>query len=148
MHARAPMPRSVRWSRDATHSMISRDREATAIDHCARVLVTMSRLPPHHEGGPMAQFPSGTVTFLFTDIEHSTHLLQRLGSAYAEALGQHQALLRAAFAAHAGAEVDTQGDAFFVAFPTAPDAVAAAAEATQALAAHPWLEGGAVRARM
>lgn len=84
----------------------------------------------------MAQLPTGTVTFLFTDIEGSTQLLQRLGDAYAEALCQSQTLLRAAFVAHSGVEVDTQGDAFFVAFPTAPDAVAAAAEATQALAAH------------
>ena len=92
--------------------------------------------------------PTGTVTFLFTDIEGSTRLLQRLGPAYAQALGEHQALLRAAFAAHGGVEVDTQGDAFFVAFATAPEAVAAAAEATRALAAHAWPEGATLRVRM
>ena len=92
--------------------------------------------------------PSGTVTFLFTDIEGSTHLLQRLGPAYVQALGQHQARLRATFAAHEGVEVDTQGDAFFVAFATAPEAVAAAAEATRALAAYPWPEGATLRVRM
>ena len=92
--------------------------------------------------------PSGTVTFLFTDIEGSTHLLQRLGPAYAQALGQHQARLRAAFAAHEGVVVDTQGDAFFVAFAAAPEAVAAAAEATRALAAYPWPEGATLRVRM
>ena len=92
--------------------------------------------------------PTGTVTFLFTDIEGSTKLLQRLGADYAHALGEHQALLRAAFAAHDGVEVDTQGDAFFVAFATAPEAVAAAAEATRALAAHAWPEGTTLRVRM
>ena len=71
----------------------------------------------------MAPFPTGTVTFLFTDIEGSTRLLQQLGDAYAVALAEHQALLRAAFAAYEGAEVDTQGDAFFVAFATAPEAL-------------------------
>jgi predicted ATPase/class 3 adenylate cyclase len=96
----------------------------------------------------MAQLPTGTVTFLFTDIEGSTKLLQRLGDAYASVLGEHQALLRAAFAAHDGIEVDTQGDAFFVAFPTAPQAVAAASDATRALAAHDWPQGTVLRVRM
>jgi predicted ATPase/class 3 adenylate cyclase/Tfp pilus assembly protein PilF len=96
----------------------------------------------------MAQLPTGTVTFLFTDIEGSTQLLQRLGNDYAHVLGAHQALLRAAFTAHAGHEVDTQGDAFFVAFPTAPAAIAAAAEATRALAEHLWPEDAPVRVRM
>ena len=67
--------------------------------------------------------PSGTVTFLFTDIEGSTKLLHELGAeAYAEALVEHRRILREAFARHGGVEVDTQGDAFFVAFPTAPGA--------------------------
>jgi predicted ATPase/class 3 adenylate cyclase/DNA-binding XRE family transcriptional regulator len=95
-----------------------------------------------------ATLPEGTVTFLFTDIEGSTRLLQQLGDAYAVALGEHQALLRAAFAAHAGREVDTQGDAFFVAFASAPEAVACAFEASRALAAHPWPEGQTLRVRM
>jgi predicted ATPase/class 3 adenylate cyclase/DNA-binding XRE family transcriptional regulator len=97
---------------------------------------------------PSFPLPEGTVTFLFTDIEGSTHLLQRLGDAYAVALGEHQALLRVAFAAHAGREVDTQGDAFFVAFASAPEAVAAAVAATRALAAHSWPDGGVLHARM
>jgi predicted ATPase/class 3 adenylate cyclase/Tfp pilus assembly protein PilF len=92
--------------------------------------------------------PSGTVTFLFTDIEGSTKLLQRLGEEYARALGESQALLREAFAAHEGAEVDTQGDAFFVAFASAPQAVAAAVDATRALAAHAWPQGATLRVRM
>jgi predicted ATPase/class 3 adenylate cyclase len=90
-----------------------------------------------------AELPSGTVTFLFTDIEGSTRLLHALGpDAYAEALAEHRRVLRAAFAAHDGVEVDTQGDAFFVAFPTAPGAVAAAEEGRRAL------EPGPIRVRM
>jgi len=82
--------------------------------------------------------PSGTVTFLFTDIEGSTRLLQQLGaSAYADALAEHRRVLREAFLRHDGVEVDTQGDAIFVAFPTAPGAVTAASEAQQALASGP-----------
>jgi predicted ATPase len=78
--------------------------------------------------------PTGTVTFLFTDIEGSTRLLHSLGpDAYAEALAEHRRVLRDAFAAHDGVEVDTQGDAFFVAFPTAVGAAAAAREANEAL---------------
>lgn len=83
-------------------------------------------------------FPSGTVTFLFTDVEGSTKLLHALGAeAYAAALAEHRRLLRDAFVAHGGVEVDTQGDAFFIAFPTAPGALAAAREATAALADGP-----------
>jgi predicted ATPase/class 3 adenylate cyclase len=82
--------------------------------------------------------PSGTVTFLFTDVEGSTKLVHELGAdAYAEALGDHRRILRDAFSAYGGVEVDTQGDAFFVAFPTAPGAVEAAAEALQGLAPGP-----------
>jgi predicted ATPase/class 3 adenylate cyclase len=83
------------------------------------------------------ELPTGTVTFLFTDIEGSTRLLRELGDAYADALTDHRKLLREAFTAHAGAEVDTQGDAFFFAFPRAKDAVAAAIEGQRALAAGP-----------
>ncbi|HEX7172270.1 MAG TPA: adenylate/guanylate cyclase domain-containing protein, partial [Candidatus Limnocylindria bacterium] len=84
------------------------------------------------------ELPSGTVTFLFTDIEGSTRLLHDLGAdAYADAVATHRAILRAAFAAHGGVEVDTQGDAFFVAFPTAPGALAAARAATDALQQGP-----------
>ena len=73
------------------------------------------------------ELPTGTVTFLFTDIEGSTRLLHSLGpDAYADALADHRSVLRDAFAAHGGVEVDTQGDAFFVAFPTADGAASAA----------------------
>src|SRR3712207_4982546 len=104
---------------------------------------------PLGRSAPMPALPSGTVTLLFTDIEGSTRLLHALGGErYAGMLAEHQRLLRAAFAAHGGAEVDTQGDAFFVAFPRAVDAVQAAVEAQRALAAYPWPAGVAVRVRM
>jgi predicted ATPase len=89
------------------------------------------------------ELPSGTVTFLFTDIEGSTKLLHELGTeAYAEALAEHRRALRDAFARHGGVEVDTQGDAFFYAFAMAPSALAAAAEGNDALA------GGPIRVRI
>jgi predicted ATPase len=82
--------------------------------------------------------PSGSVTFLFTDIEGSTKLLHELGPGrYAAALEKHRLFLRKAFNAHGGVEVDTQGDAFFVAFSTARGALAAAQEANGALAEGP-----------
>jgi predicted ATPase/class 3 adenylate cyclase len=80
--------------------------------------------------------PSGTVTFLFTDVEGSTRLLHELGAeAYAEALAEHRRVIREACTAEGGVEVDTQGDAFFFAFPTAPGALAAASAFSEALAA-------------
>jgi predicted ATPase/class 3 adenylate cyclase len=86
----------------------------------------------------MRELPAGTVTFLFTDVEGSTKLLHELGAAaYAEALGEHRRVLREAFGAQGGVEVDTQGDAFFVAFPTAPGALEAAADAREGLASGP-----------
>src|SRR2546425_1061292 len=75
----------------------------------------------------MRDLPSGTITFLFTDIEGSTKLLHELGAeCYAEALLQHRRVVRQACAEQGGVEVDTQGDAFFLAFPSAPSAAAAA----------------------
>ena len=82
--------------------------------------------------------PSGTVTFLFTDVEGSTRLLHELGAdAYAAALAEHRRILRTAFAAYGGVEVDTQGDAFFVAFAKASDALAAAADGLASLVDGP-----------
>lgn len=82
----------------------------------------------------MRELPAGTVTFLFTDIEGSTRLLHELGAeGYARALAEHRRVLREAFAAYGGVEVDTQGDSFFVAFATAPQALAAAGQAQAAL---------------
>jgi class 3 adenylate cyclase len=89
----------------------------------------------------MSKLPAGTVTLVFTDIEGSTRLLQQLGDRYLQLLAEHRRLLRAAFTKHGGHEVSTEGDAFFVAFTRARDAVAAAAHAQQALASHPWPEG-------
>ncbi|MBI3628396.1 MAG: adenylate/guanylate cyclase domain-containing protein, partial [Candidatus Rokubacteria bacterium] len=96
----------------------------------------------------MPALPQGTVTFLFSDIEGSTRLLQRLGDRYADVLADHQRLLRAVFEAANGHEVDTAGDGFFVAFHRATDAAAAAVAAQRAIAAHPWPEGVQVRVRM
>ena len=97
--------------------------------------------PPDDEGDrtpvAMLELPSGTVTFLFSDIEGSTQLLHELGADYAEALAEHRDVMRAAFAEHAGVEVDTQGDAFFAAFARASDAVAAAADIQSRLAPGP-----------
>ena len=85
-----------------------------------------------------ADLPTGTVTFLFTDIAGSTRLLHELGPArYADALAEHRRIVREAATAHGGVEVDTQGDAFFIAFSHAGDAVAAAHAAQRALAASP-----------
>ena len=86
----------------------------------------------------MAELPTGTVTFLFTDVEGSTKLLHDLGAEeYSRALTEHRRVLREAFAANQGVEVDTQGDAFFVAFPTAHGALGAAAEALKGLSPGP-----------
>ena len=90
----------------------------------------------------MTSLPTGTVTLLFTDIEGSTRLLERLGAAYAGTLAEHRRVLRDAFERHGGVEVGTEGDAFFVAFPSASEALAAAREGQDALAE------GEVRVRM
>jgi len=96
----------------------------------------------------MAELPSGTVTFLFSDVEGSTRLLARLRDRYAEVLAEHQRLLRAAFDEHDGREVHTEGDGFFVAFARASDAIAAAVSAQRSLASQGWPEGVDVRVRM
>jgi predicted ATPase/class 3 adenylate cyclase len=91
----------------------------------------------------MRELPTGTVTFLFTDVEGSTHLLNELGpDRYAKALAEHRRLLREAFARHEGVEVDTQGDAFFVAFSDAGEALEAAVDGQRAL------EDGPIKVRM
>ena len=97
----------------------------------------------------MQTHPTGTVTLLFTDIEGSTNLLQRIGGEqYAVVLAEQRELLRHVFHAFDGHEVDTQGDAFFVAFARATDAVSAAVAAQRALFTHAWPEGVTVRVRM
>jgi predicted ATPase/class 3 adenylate cyclase len=92
--------------------------------------------------------PTGTITFLFTDIEGSTRLLQELGDRYPDALEDHRRLLREAFERDGGHEVDTQGDAFFIAFARTQDAANAAAEAQRSLAGHDWPGGRQLRVRM
>jgi predicted ATPase/class 3 adenylate cyclase/DNA-binding CsgD family transcriptional regulator len=96
----------------------------------------------------MSGLPSGAVTFLFSDIEGSTRLVKALRERYAEVLAGHRRLVRAAFAAHGGHEVDTQGDAFFAAFGGAKQAVLCALDIQRALAAHPWPGGARVRVRI
>jgi len=92
--------------------------------------------------------PTGTVTFLFTDVEGSTRLLDALGDRYPGVLEAHQRILREAFAARGGIDVSTEGDSFFVVFDSAPQALAAAVEAQRAIGAYDWPEGETVRVRM
>ena len=96
----------------------------------------------------MATLPSGTVTFVFSDIEGSTGLVKRLGDRYGEVLADHRRLMRETLGTLGGVEIDTQGDAFFFAFARARDAVAAAVEAQRAHATHAWPDGADVRMRM
>jgi class 3 adenylate cyclase len=92
--------------------------------------------------------PGGTVTFLFTDIEGSTRLLQELGDEYGQVVADHRRLLREVFAGAGGREVDTQGDAFFYSFTRARDAVRGAVDGQRALASHTWPQGAQVLVRM
>src|SRR5947208_8462766 len=96
----------------------------------------------------MRDLPMATITLLFTDIEGSTLLLQQLGERYADILATCRQLLRTAFQQWNGVEVDTQGDAFFVAFARASDAVSAVVDIQRALARHDWPSGAAVALRM
>jgi YVTN family beta-propeller protein len=96
----------------------------------------------------MSELPSGTVTFLFTDIEGSTQLLKRLGARYGDVLAEHQRIIREAALERGGREVDTQGDSFFFAFARANAALGAAVVAQRALAEHDWPDGAPVRVRM
>ena len=92
--------------------------------------------------------PGGTVTFLFTDIEGSTRLLQELGDDYGQVLADQRRILRDAFQAAEGREVDTHGDAFVFSFPRAKDAVRAAVEGQRKLSDHEWPREAQVRVRM
>jgi class 3 adenylate cyclase len=93
--------------------------------------------------------PSGTVTFVFSDIESSTALLKQLGDdAYADLLKTHRRLVRETFAQYNGQEIDTQGDAFFYSFPRAREAVGAAVAVQRAHQEHAWPQGLAVRLRL
>jgi class 3 adenylate cyclase/tetratricopeptide (TPR) repeat protein len=103
---------------------------------------------PGHRLSSKHSLPTGTITLLFTDIEGSTQLLQRLGERYAQVLGECRHVLRTVFAEYNGSEVDTQGDAFFAVFARATDAVAAAVAAQRAIAIHGWPEAVQVGVRM
>jgi predicted ATPase/class 3 adenylate cyclase len=92
--------------------------------------------------------PTGTVTFLFSDIEGSTKLVERFGPEWPDLLQRHREALRSAFAAHAGWEQGTEGDSFFIVFTNAGDAVRAAAAGQRALAAVDWPPDGEIRVRM
>ncbi len=94
------------------------------------------------------RLPTGTVTFLFTDIEDSTPLVAALGEAYGPVLETHAEIIRAAIADHQGTDVSSEGDALFAVFPSALDAVRTAADAQRALASHPWPDGATLRVRM
>ena len=97
----------------------------------------------------MSSLPGGTVTFVFTDIEGSTRLLQELGDVdYAQVARDHRRVVRDAFGGRGGTEIDTQGDAFFFSFPRARDAVGAAVDAQRALRDHEWPQGKKVQVRM
>jgi WD40 repeat protein/class 3 adenylate cyclase len=156
-----PSPRSRRPSLprelDAVFERALAKRAAERYASCRELIVEARRAL---EQAAAAQAPrlrpervlpgllSGTVTFLFTDIEGSTRLLDRLGERYAEVLNDHHRLLGDVFAEHGGQVVDTQGDAFFVAFERAGGAVAAAASVQRRLEAHPWPEDASVRVRI
>lgn len=96
----------------------------------------------------MTTLPSGTVTFVFSDIEGSTGLLKRLGEGYGTLLGEHRRIMREVFGEHGGVEIDMQGDSFFFAFARARDAVAAAVDAQRGHAEHEWPDDEHVRVRM
>src|SRR5689334_7915182 len=102
----------------------------------------------HTRRGRVADHPSGTVTFLFTDIEGSTKLWEHYPEAMRVALARHDDLLRAAIEAAGGYVFKTVGDAFCAAFWTAPDGLSAALAAQRALLAEPWGETGPIRVRM
>ena len=96
----------------------------------------------------MPELPTGTVTFLFSDVEGSTGLLRRLRDGYADVMADHELLLRRAFQDAGGHEINTQGDSFFVAFRRPKEAVTAAVDAQRAIARHPWPDEAAMRIRI
>jgi len=102
----------------------------------------------HFTISSMSTLPSGTVTFVFTDIEGSTELLKRLGDRYSEVLSGHRRIVRETFSASDGVEIDTQGDAFFYVFARARDAVAAAVETQRLHATSAWPDEVEVRVRI
>ncbi|MBA3245595.1 MAG: adenylate/guanylate cyclase domain-containing protein [Actinobacteria bacterium] len=96
----------------------------------------------------MSALPGGTVTFVFTDVEGSTRLLQALGDRYGEVVRDHRRLVREGLGGAGGTEIDTQGDAFFFSFARASDAARGAVDAQRVLRNHGWPDGAEVRVRM
>src|SRR6476619_4235101 len=96
----------------------------------------------------MPEQRASSVTFVFTDIEGSTTLVKELRERWPAVRSAHRRIVRHAFAAHGGDEVDTQGDSFFYVFGRARDAALAAADAQRGLAAHEWPEAGVIRIRI
>jgi class 3 adenylate cyclase len=96
----------------------------------------------------MTRLPTGTVTFLFTDVEGSTRLLEQLGEQYHQVQDRHASILRTAVTEGGGSVVSTEGDSFFAVFPDAQLAVSAAVQAERQLAAAPWPAGVRLRVRM
>ena len=101
-----------------------------------------------HRNEPMREYPTGIVTFLFTDIEGSTRLLQRLGDAYRQVLEEHHGLIRAAISQAGGVEVSTAGDSFFAVFSTASQALATESPSASEAWSEEWAESsGAAESR-
>ena len=96
----------------------------------------------------MPELPVGTVTFLFTDIEGSTKLLNTLGDGFSEVVDRHHSILRSSITDQGGVVVGTEGDAFFAVFANAPAAVRAAVAAQRALLGEKWPAGSEIRVRM
>jgi class 3 adenylate cyclase len=106
--------------------------------------------PPraHETARAMAELPTGTVTFFFSDIEGSTRLIEALGTRYGGVLERHHALIRKAFAPHRGTEIGTEGDSFFAVFPTAVDALEAAVDIQRRIDAADWPMDATLRVRI
>ncbi|MFL5717032.1 MAG: adenylate/guanylate cyclase domain-containing protein, partial [Chloroflexota bacterium] len=122
---------------------MARSRSTTRCGARSRRSASSSTPTDRARGTPRRDLPAGTVTFVFTDVEGSTRLLDELGPpAYADALAGHRRIVREAVARHGGSEVDTQGDAFFLAFADASAAVHAAT------AIHEELAPSAIRIRV
>ena len=124
-------------------------QESLGVEPSAETQALYDRFQNGEKASPrLAAQPSGTISFLFSDIEESTQLLEKLGDQYPLALAEHHKILRTAIQKWNGREMDTQGDSFFVTFTRALDAVQCAAEAQRALAAHSWPLGEYLRVRI
>jgi predicted ATPase/class 3 adenylate cyclase len=123
-------------------------RDPAGLEAAAADGAGLAGLPLPGSRPPEAAVPTGTVTLLFTDIEGSTRLLQRLGWDYATAIADHHRILREAFAAEGGVELDSAGDGLHVAFPTARAAIAGTVAAQRAIAGHRWPDDARIAVRM